>query len=591
MTLPVHLVELYLNGSWVDVSAYVDLADQQLTITRGRQSEQGSVTPGACSFSLQNDDGRFTIGLSSGAYYPHFVPWVQVRVSINGRREFTGYMSQAETAWDDETAGTLHTTVTCVDILGAMQMAPTVSSWANALIGALPNIDCWWPMDDQKDSLVALDVSGNHANLTAEADTDPANPLTVVDLVEFGTAGPDGLEADTQVTLKSQKDTDTGVGQHGYLRRELLPLVGSSFTILATVTLDAIPSHAELIAIDGRLELNFDGFGTLNLHEAGASVTFAPGLLFTPGVPNLIGITVSPTTVKIAGYPSLSITRPVASWSYSGSDFRLCNSLWNANATFSNVAIVDPISDATFLALRAKIVGDGVSSVTDWLNRACSEAGYPSTVTATYDRPMERPTLKGSNPFDIGSTLADAAGAMFAADRMGVPTWYDFTYCPVRVPIDAPDVNPGSVWTPDLSMYYSAVYVDGVPKWVDGAGFPKTARDLPGLLPNVDGTYALYLYNTRDVFAGPRLSQITLDLMTLPGADVTAYQGLDLKDRINLTNLPTQIPAGGVQTVEGYTVSISATAWTLTLNTAPDPRLVLGDTIAGVVGSNYRLGF
>ena len=33
----------------------------------------------------------------------------------------------------------------------------------------------------------------------------------------------------------------------------------------------------------------------------------------------------------------------------------------------------------------------------------------------------------------------------------------------------------------------------------------------------------------------------------------------------------------------------TSTAWTLAINTAPDPRFVLGATPAGVLGSNYRL--
>ena len=57
------------TGTWTDVTRYVR-DESGIRITRGRGDEQGEIQPGTMSLTFHND-GRFTPGLASGAYYPN----------------------------------------------------------------------------------------------------------------------------------------------------------------------------------------------------------------------------------------------------------------------------------------------------------------------------------------------------------------------------------------------------------------------------------------------------------------------------------------------------------------------------------------
>jgi hypothetical protein len=65
--------------TWTDVTAYVRAGDS-MSLRRGRRGQFSEVQPGTGSFTLDNRDGRFTPGLSTGAYYPNIKRSVPVRV-------------------------------------------------------------------------------------------------------------------------------------------------------------------------------------------------------------------------------------------------------------------------------------------------------------------------------------------------------------------------------------------------------------------------------------------------------------------------------------------------------------------------------
>lgn len=68
------------NPAWVDVTDHA-LMTPGISITRGRSPEGGSVTPGMCSLTLTNDDGRFTAENVSSPYYPNVTLYRRLRVS------------------------------------------------------------------------------------------------------------------------------------------------------------------------------------------------------------------------------------------------------------------------------------------------------------------------------------------------------------------------------------------------------------------------------------------------------------------------------------------------------------------------------
>src|SRR6516225_9640444 len=57
------------GNNWTDISTYVRL-DQGINLSRGRQDNISAVQPGRCTFTVHNDDGRFTPGASGSPYSP-----------------------------------------------------------------------------------------------------------------------------------------------------------------------------------------------------------------------------------------------------------------------------------------------------------------------------------------------------------------------------------------------------------------------------------------------------------------------------------------------------------------------------------------
>ena len=202
---------------------------------------------------------------------------------------------------------------------------------------------------------------------------------------------------------------------------------------------------------------------------------------------------------------------------------------------------------------------------------------------------MERPALKGSNPVAIAETLASSAGAMCVASRDGVLTWIDWTWCPAVVDLVEP-LTQDARWGADDSLYYTHVQVDGTTKATSPTNtFPRKSREVPGLLPDGDQqSFVTWLANTADIWAAPRASGLVVNLWPLSAARIAAYLGLDLRSRVRLTTLPEGMPTPMIATVEGYTETVTATAWVMTIATAPDPSLVWEDDIT-TWESDYRI--
>ncbi len=76
------IVELLINGTWADVTAFV-YARNDVVITRGRPDESQSVNPAQCTLTFRNTDGRFSPGNPAGAFYPYLGRNTQLRVSLD----------------------------------------------------------------------------------------------------------------------------------------------------------------------------------------------------------------------------------------------------------------------------------------------------------------------------------------------------------------------------------------------------------------------------------------------------------------------------------------------------------------------------
>ncbi|MEH0579000.1 LamG domain-containing protein [Streptomyces sp. B21-108] len=75
------LVQLPGTITWTDISTFVDVEKQGVTISRGASDELSDTQPGTATLWLDNSDGRFTPGNDASPYSPFVRPNAPIRIA------------------------------------------------------------------------------------------------------------------------------------------------------------------------------------------------------------------------------------------------------------------------------------------------------------------------------------------------------------------------------------------------------------------------------------------------------------------------------------------------------------------------------
>ncbi len=156
-TTPLPVVVEFWNGTaWVDISAYTYSRNGAgITIIRGFPDEASGPQPSSCTFQLNNRDGRFTPLNPTGPYYGLIGRNTQVRVSVTGYgTRFVGEISEWPSRWD-VTGRDVWVPVTAQGVLRRLQQgsSPVNSPYRSAVLSAEANDPFYfflgyWPMED-----------------------------------------------------------------------------------------------------------------------------------------------------------------------------------------------------------------------------------------------------------------------------------------------------------------------------------------------------------------------------------------------------------------------------------------------------------
>ena len=89
--------------AFVDVSSWV-VGNAGIQIVRGRLDEYATVSPGTCTLTFDNTDGRFTAGYAGSPWFPNVKIRKKLRVTYRDPAgpifyRFTGYVEEWPTAW------------------------------------------------------------------------------------------------------------------------------------------------------------------------------------------------------------------------------------------------------------------------------------------------------------------------------------------------------------------------------------------------------------------------------------------------------------------------------------------------------------
>jgi hypothetical protein len=150
------LVELLVDGSWVDITSRVMVRDSggNIAITRGQSSEGQQPNPGTCSFQLNNRDGLFSPANPISPYYGRIGRNTQIRVSV-AKGDDKSYRFWGEvTAWPedwDTTDTDIWVDIEAAGILRRLSQGttPLRSTLYRGLMSAATTTPvAYWPMED-----------------------------------------------------------------------------------------------------------------------------------------------------------------------------------------------------------------------------------------------------------------------------------------------------------------------------------------------------------------------------------------------------------------------------------------------------------
>ncbi|WP_424891782.1 hypothetical protein [Streptomyces sp. XH2] len=170
------VVELFLDGGWVDITSLVMTrsGSEKISITRGQGDEAGSTERSVCRFQLNNRDGRFSPRNPMSPYYGQLGRNTPLRVhvpdpSTGGKLyRFWGEISNWPTKWDIS-GSDVWVEVDAAGILRrlAQGAAPTHSVLYNAITDpGFGSLLAYWPCEDISDSISIASALTNGSTMT-----------------------------------------------------------------------------------------------------------------------------------------------------------------------------------------------------------------------------------------------------------------------------------------------------------------------------------------------------------------------------------------------------------------------------------------
>lgn len=582
MATPLWKCEIRFDGTnWVDVSGYA-LLSKGINIQRGRDSETGDAIPvGTCSFTLENNDGRFTAERSASPYYPYVVEGVACRMSVyvSGayRARFYGVVQSWATSWvNDETGLHAVTAVTVTDTLGDLPDY-TLHQAADEILRAREHLVYHWPLRDTEG---------------------PAQPL--VGSAKLTDNGGTGWGAGGLLAM------DEGTDQHPSMS------AASGGLTLISDPLDVAPPYRILLVIMDSPGANctimsgLPGGHSIKYTQSTGIYYLSPenaGGASVSSYPCLLELVVTATDTQLwmtdsgggstqdsAAGASIGTLRQIKlNPTLSG------GAAWGAAhlAVSSSPQDIDGMY-LTALRLFGGRVPQGVG-VGDVLTQLFAFTGSTLTVSGMGYAEATLPQLDGRDLADVLGGVATGLGGRLVDDLDGTLTWLPFALSDAPVALPPGEIDPSVTWQTDSTGSWTdatVTFTDGTSYTARRSARKKRSFSFEGVhtTPLGDRGMADWLVNSP---TPARFPQAPYDLMTLSDAQRLTLCSVMVGTRVSLSGLPAQMPAATALAIcEGIEESASDTEWTLTLKLSPDvySRLfVLDDATRGVLDSTYLL--
>jgi hypothetical protein len=481
----------------------------------------------------------------------------------------------------------------------------------------------YYTLGEPAGATTAGDTSGNGAPVLTQAGSG-------ADVV-FGNATGPGTDSLTAATFAGGKWLKGGITPLGSAASVLIEAFFSTSTTAANQTIAAIKNNAGAnvpgaevigIVVDQTTGVVRGGFGVAgvniitgasagsvadgNTHHAAWRVTLsggnAVGSLWLDGV-----LVSSPSAAYVAPFPASIDTLHVGGGPDPGGTQHFTGTIAHVP-----VFVGTEVADARVVDhANAGLNGFNTDTSDQRISRYLTYGGVP-----TASQVLETGVQTNVPHYDItGNSVAGAVakvnegevGVVFARGD-GKVVFHNRQHRQLKTTADwtltAIDLDPGTVVPADMQQ------VTNIATSSRAGGATQAAQSASSITKH--GQYpASYdsLLVTTDAQAldrinwqvgthaepGARFNQLQIDLLTASQTLQQNAQARELGDRLSITGLPSQAPAGlADQIIEGWTETLTAASWDMTFNTSPwglEQAWILGDATYGVLGSTTRLGF
>lgn len=583
---------------WVDVSAYVMMdSPGGLTITRGRSDQYSTVSGSVANFVLDNQDGRFTPERAASPYYPNVVNEKRVRISVTDGvttwRRFYGFIDVMTPSWSP---GGFHSVVnvTCVDwfkFLSKARLRNIISSEYMAL-----NPFAYYPLGD-------AEGSDRAANL---ADSD--HPAFVTGkTVTFGVGTGPGTDGITAATLAA-------AGQLGTKYQTVKTIPSGIFSLAVWFNCASAPGAGN----DRRLISLPVGSGVDVKRLAIEAVTG-----------NLVTSTMTSGSSVCDGLTHLAV------FTYSGTGTQAAKLYLDGSLVDSDTLIIsgtwselglgnDPLGDFGFSTFQGTLAhaavfydeltaaevasiwkagnsgGDNESAGTRFLDLGRLAGIASSELATTATKPVQFVDSTNQDVLTMMRAVEVTEAGVIYVDVNGVLRFQghnDRYNQPAAISLTAGQYeNDLQPVLDDFGIYdVATVSAPDLPEQTVSRGLGDSSpANLSTLDIDTERMLSRARWETRNPSPKLRWPSISVDLLTqtsIRAAVLTA----DIGARIALAGLPSSAPATSVEVfMEGYTETISLTAYNVTFNCSPfTPTNLwkLGDATYSVLGSTTVLAF
>lgn len=594
-----------------DISSYV-LQGPGITISsHGRQDEQTEVQPTTLSLTLNNTDGRFSLGSTIiNATSPIYID-NQIRVSytVSGvtTHRFTGYVQTWPVDWPGGGPGVAMARITAVDALARMSRRPLRSVIEEEALLRSPVLYC--TLGDDAGSVTAGDTSGSGYAALTLAGTGAA-PV-------FGNATGPGTDGLTAAQFSGAKFFQ--------FPRPLAIVSGTERTIVVAFSTSTTtnPDKMFMFGLEqsnggGRIHgLGIDTSGNVtgplvssgtdyrdgNTHVAVLVNSATASTLYVDSVVKATSGNIGNLTFDMASIGGSSYGIEVTGVTVTSIPFTGVLAHAEAFATALDATAVAAVTNSMLTGFAGERSDQRIA-------RYLSYAGVASAnvVAETGIQTVPHYEITGQSVSGAISKVNEAENGVVFVRGDGKWVIHNRQHRTLKTSADwslvATNLNPDTSVIADMQRIVNIATSSrqgGATQATQGAASITKHGQYPAsydsLLVSTD-QQALDRINWQvgtHAEPGPRFNTLRVDLFGATTALQQAAQAREVGDRIVISGLPSQTPAGlADQVIDGWTETLNATEWSMTFNTSPwslEQAWVLDSSTQSVLGSTTRLSY